>query len=74
VIATVGKIPNFLAFEEKTIRGTLIGSRKDMQEVIKIASEKKLHVIYETRPLEQANEALEDLKTSRVSGRVVLIP
>jgi D-arabinose 1-dehydrogenase-like Zn-dependent alcohol dehydrogenase len=31
-------------------------------------------VIYETRPLEQANEALEDLKTSRVSGRVVLIP
>ena len=31
VIATVGKIPNFLAFEEKTIRGTLIGSRKDMQ-------------------------------------------
>ena len=28
VIATVGNIPNFLAFEEKTVRGTLIGSRK----------------------------------------------
>ncbi len=30
IIATVGKIPNFLAFEEKTVRGTLIGSRRDM--------------------------------------------
>ncbi|MBT6370057.1 MAG: alcohol dehydrogenase catalytic domain-containing protein, partial [Thaumarchaeota archaeon] len=28
IIATVGKIPNFLAFEEKTVRGTLIGSMK----------------------------------------------
>ena len=74
VIATVGNIPSFLAFEEKTIRGTLIGSRKDMQEVIKIASEKKLHVVTETFPLEQANEVLEMLKTSKVDARAVLIP
>ena len=74
VIATVGNIPSFLAFEEKTIRGTLIGSRKDMQEVIKIASEKKLHVVTETFPLEKANEVLEMLKTSKVDARAVLIP
>ena len=74
VIATVGNVPSFLAFEEKTIRGTLIGSRKDMQEVIKIASEKKLHVVTETFPLEQANEVLEMLKTSKVDARAVLIP
>ena len=46
VIATVGKIPNFLAFEEKTIRGTLIGSRKDMEDVIKISNENKLESSY----------------------------
>ena len=74
VIATVGKIPSFLAFEEKTIRGTLIGSRKDMQEVIKIAEEKKLHVVTETFPLEEANEVLEKLKTSKIDARAVLIP
>ena len=74
IIATVGKIPNFLAFEEKTIRGTLIGSRKDMQEVIKIAEEKKLHVVTQTFPLEQANEVLEKLKTSKIDARAVLIP
>ena len=74
IIATVGKIPNFLAFEEKTIRGTLIGSRKDMQEVIKIAEEENLHVVTQTFPLEQANEVLEKLKTSKIDARAVLIP
>ena len=74
VIATVGKIPNFLAFEEKTIRGTLIGSRKDMEDVIKISDENKLEVITETFPLEQVNQALIKLKNSEMDARAVLIP
>ena len=74
VVATVGKIPNFLAFEEKTIRGTLIGSRKDMEDVIKISDEHKLEVVTESFPLEQANEALIRLKNSEINARAVLIP
>ena len=74
VIATVGKIPNFLAFEEKTIRGTLIGSRKDMEDVIRISDENNLEVVTETFPLEQANEALIKLKNSEIDARAVLIP
>jgi len=74
VIATVGKIPNFLAFEEKTIRGTLIGSRKDMEDVIKISDEHKLEVVTESFPLEQANEVLVKLKNSEIDARAVLIP
>jgi len=74
VIATVGKIPNFLAFEEKTVRGTLIGSRKDMEDVIKISDEHKLEVVTESFPLEQANEVLVRLKNSEIDGRAVLIP
>jgi propanol-preferring alcohol dehydrogenase len=74
VIATVGKIPNFLAFEEKTVRGTLIGSRKDMEEVIKISNERKLEVVTESFPLEQANEVLVKLKNSEIDARAVLIP
>jgi len=74
VIATVGKIPNFLAFEEKTIRGTLIGSRKDMEDVIKISDEHKLEVVTESLPLEQANEVLFKLKNSEIDARAVLIP
>ena len=74
VIATVGRIPNFLAFEEKTIRGTLIGSRKDMEDVIKISDEHKLKVVTESFPLEQANEVLARLKNSEIDARAVLIP
>ena len=74
VVATVGNIPNFLAFEEKTVRGTLIGSRKDMKDVIKISDEHKLKVVTESFPLEQANEVLAKLKNSEIDARAVLIP
>ena len=74
VIATVGENPEFRAFEEKTIRGTLIGSTKDMEEVIKICNENNIEVIYETFPLEKANEALQKLKDSKIEARAVLVP
>ncbi|HET9008976.1 MAG TPA: alcohol dehydrogenase catalytic domain-containing protein [Nitrosarchaeum sp.] len=74
VIATVGKNPTFLAFDEKTIRGTVIGSTKDMEQVIKICDEKNLSVITETYPLEKANEVLKKLKESQIQARAVLIP
>ncbi len=74
VIATVGKNPNFFAFEEKTIRGTLIGSTKDMEEVIRIAKEKNLEVLTQSFPLESVNEVLKMLKDSKIEARAVLIP
>jgi len=74
VIATVGKNPTFFAFDEKTIRGTVIGSTKDMEQVIKICDEKKFTVITETYPLEKANEVLKKLKDSKIQARAVLIP
>ena len=74
VIATVGENPTFMAFEEKTIRGTLIGSTADMEQVIKICDENNLEVITETFTLENANEALKKLKASEIEARGVLIP
>ena len=74
VIGTIGEISGFVAFEEKTIRGTLIGSVKDMEEVVRIAHENNLSVVSESYPLEQANEVLEKLKNSEIEARAVLIP
>ncbi len=74
VLATIGENPSFTAFEEKTIRGTLIGSTKDMEQVIKICNEEHLEVISETYPLEKANEVLKKLKNSQIEARAVLIP
>ena len=74
VIATIGERPSFVAFEEKTIRGTLIGSTKDMEQVIKTCYEKNLEVISEKFPLEKANEVLKKLKDSEIEARAVLMP
>jgi propanol-preferring alcohol dehydrogenase len=74
VIGTFGDIPNFDVTQEKTIRGTLIGSRSDMKEVIKIADQNQLQIVYKTFPLEQANEVLADLKHSKIEARAVLTP
>ena len=74
VIATVGENPAFMPFEEKTIRGTLIGSTSDMEQVIKICSNENIEVLTQTFPLEEANKALKRLKDSKIQARAVLIP
>jgi len=74
VIAVVGKNPTFFPFDEKTIRGTVIGSTKDMEQVIKICNEENFEVITETYQLENANQVLKMLKESKIQARAVLIP
>jgi len=75
VIATLYQdIRSFDVTQEKTIRGTIIGSRKDMEEVVRLAAKHKLEVVYQTFPLEQANEVLAKLKKSEIEARAVLIP
>ena len=74
VLATIGKIPNFVAFEEKTIRGTLIGSMADMRMVVELAQKHNLSVVTESFKLEDANEVLLKLKNSQIDARAVLIP
>lgn len=74
VVATVGRDPPFLAFEEKTVRGTLIGSTRDMEEVIRLCSGGGIEVVSEAFPLERANEVLKRLKDSEIEARAVLVP
>ena len=74
VLATIGKIPNFVAFEEKTIRGTLIGSMADMGTVIELAQKHNISVVTESFKLEEANDVLLKLKNSQIDARAVLIP
>jgi len=63
---------DFMFIDEKTIKGSVIGSRKDMREVVKLASGGSIEVVCESFPLSQANEVLERLKHSRVEARAVL--
>src|SRR5574338_426060 len=74
VLGVLANIPSFDVFTEKTLRGTLIGSRADMVEVVRLAEQNDMKIIYKTFPLEQANQVLEDLKFSRIEARAGLTP
>jgi propanol-preferring alcohol dehydrogenase len=74
VLGVLAGIPNFDVFAEKTLRGTLIGSRNDMADVVKIAEQNDIKIVYKTFPLEHANSVLSDLKHSRIDARAVLTP
>jgi propanol-preferring alcohol dehydrogenase len=70
----LANIPSFDVFAEKTIRGTLIGSRKDMADVVKIAGQHDIKIVYKAFPLVEANKVLSDLKHSKIDARAVLRP
>jgi propanol-preferring alcohol dehydrogenase len=68
--ATIGVLP-FSA--EKTVVGSLLGTRQQMREVLEIAAAGKVRSVYESYPLEQAAEALGRLKAGQVRARAVLV-
>lgn len=74
VLGVLGNVANFPTFEEKIVKGSVIGTRKDMADLVKLASGSDLKVVIETHKLAEANEVLAKLKTSRIEARAVLIP
>ena len=74
VLGVRGNVANFPTFEEKIVKGSVIGTRKDMADLIRLASSSSLQVIIETHRLVEANEVLQSLKKSQVEARAVLIP
>lgn len=74
VLGVLGNVADFPTFEEKIVKGSVIGTRKDMIELVKLAGNSDLKVVVETRRLAEANEVLARLKKSQVEARAVLVP
>lgn len=55
-----------------TIRGSIVGTRRDLDEAIGFAAEGKVRSEVETVPLEAVNDVFARLKAGTVEGRVVL--
>jgi len=55
-----------------TIRGSIVGTRLDLEEALEFAAEGKVKATIETLPLESVNDVFHRLRTGKVSGRVVL--
>ncbi len=60
--------------EEPTIITSLIGTRSDMHEVIKLANQGKIKVRSKALNLSEANDALLKLKKGEAVGRLALVP
>jgi|HubBroStandDraft_6_1064221.scaffolds.fasta_scaffold139339_2 propanol-preferring alcohol dehydrogenase len=55
-----------------TIRGSIVGTRLDLEEALSFAAEGKVKATIETLPLSSINEVFTRLKKGQVNGRVVL--
>jgi alcohol dehydrogenase, propanol-preferring len=57
-----------------TIRGSIVGTRKDLAEAISFAAEGKVRSHIHSAQLENINGIFADLKKGAVDGRIVMIP
>lgn len=55
-----------------TVRGSIVGTRRDLDEAIAFATEGKVHTEIRKAPLEDINDIFADLKEGKVEGRMVL--
>jgi propanol-preferring alcohol dehydrogenase len=55
-----------------TLRGSIVGTREDLQEALAFAAEGKVKATIEQQPLESINDVFSRLKQGKVNGRVVL--
>lgn len=55
-----------------TIRGSIVGTRKDMQEAIQFAVDGKVKANVTAAKLEDINEVLDQMKKGKIDGRIVL--
>jgi propanol-preferring alcohol dehydrogenase len=55
-----------------TIRGSIVGTRLDLEESLAFASDGKVQATIETLPLESINDVFTRLRKGQVNGRVVL--
>jgi propanol-preferring alcohol dehydrogenase len=66
-------IPIFdVVLKRLTIRGSIVGTRLDMQEALQFAALGKVQPSIELQPLSAVNSVIDRLKTGHVTGRVVL--
>jgi D-arabinose 1-dehydrogenase-like Zn-dependent alcohol dehydrogenase len=65
----------YLPLRAMTLRGSYVGSQSDMAELIDLVKRTGMPPVpIRTRPLEEVNATLNDLRAGRIVGRVVLTP
>ena len=66
------KVGADMVLNAKTVRGSIVGTRKDLQESLEFAAEGKVYGTYTEDRLDNINAILGRLKAGQIEGRVVL--
>jgi len=56
----------------KTVRGSIVGTRQDLNEALTIAAEGNIRCDIQERKIDDINTILEELKAGKIQGRAVL--
>ncbi|MEV4524523.1 alcohol dehydrogenase AdhP [Micromonospora tulbaghiae] len=57
-----------------TVLGSIVGTRADLAEVFALHAAGRTRVVYQTRKLDEINDAVDDVLAGRVAARLVLQP
>ncbi|MGN6830092.1 alcohol dehydrogenase AdhP [Paucibacter sp. M5-1] len=67
------ELPIFdMVLNAKTVRGSIVGTRLDLQEALQFAGEGKVSAHYSSDKIENINHIFAAMKQGRIDGRVVL--
>ena len=55
-----------------TIRGSIVGTRMDLQEALAFAGEGKVHTVYAEDVLENINGIFDRMRQGDIEGRIVM--
>ena len=55
-----------------TVRGSIVGTRQDMEEALEFYARGEIHPTVSTRKLDEINDVLDEMKQGKIDGRVVI--
>ncbi|WP_454619886.1 alcohol dehydrogenase AdhP [Bradyrhizobium cenepequi] len=55
-----------------TVRGSIVGTRRDLDEAVAFAADGKVHAEITKAPLEKINDIFDRMKSGKIDGRMVL--
>ncbi|QJT81134.1 alcohol dehydrogenase AdhP [Kosakonia sp. MUSA4] len=55
-----------------TVRGSIVGTRKDLQEALDFAGRNKVHAEIAVEPLENINSIFDRMRAGKITGRIVV--
>jgi D-arabinose 1-dehydrogenase-like Zn-dependent alcohol dehydrogenase len=73
-MSDIPSIPYSILWQERVVRSVANLTRRDGDELLALAPRAGVQTRVTTYPLEQANEALADLRAGRFTGAAVLVP